>query len=107
MEKHYRAFRKNSPIILVDDEDGTFVPEANEEEDPLVDIEDVREFMTRLVNIENEMDILKDDRKTLFDEFKDKLDTKAFRAALSIYKIRLKNVDSTDTIETMVDILEE
>ena len=52
--------------------------------------EDVREFMTRLVNIENE-----------------KLDTKAFRAALSIYKIRLKNVDSTDTIETMVDILEE
>ena len=69
--------------------------------------EDVREFMTRLVNIENEMDILKDDRTTLFDEFKDKLDTKAFRAALSIYKIRLKNVDSTDTIETMVDILEE
>ena len=69
--------------------------------------EDVREFMTRLVNIENEMDILKDDRKTLFDAFKDKLDTKAFRAALSIYKIRLKNVDSTDTIETMVDILEE
>ena len=69
--------------------------------------EDVREFMTRLVNIENEMDILKDDRKTLFDEFKYKLDTKAFRAALSIYKIRLKNVDSTDTIETMVDILEE
>ena len=69
--------------------------------------EDVREFMTRLVNIENEMDILKDDRKTLFDEFKDKLDTKSFRAALSIYKIRLKNVDSTDTIDTMVDILEE
>tara|TARA_B100000683_G_scaffold182916_1_gene176168 strand:+ start:185 stop:412 length:228 start_codon:yes stop_codon:yes gene_type:complete len=69
--------------------------------------DDVREFMTRLVNIENEMDILKDDRKTLFDEFKDKLDTKAFRAALSIYKIRLKNVDSTDTIDTMVDILEE
>ena len=65
--------------------------------------EDVREFMTRLVNIENEMDILKDDRKTLFD----KLDTKAFRAALSIYKIRLKHVDSTDTIESMVDILEE
>ena len=63
--------------------------------------------MTRLVNIENEMDILKDDRKTLFDEFKDKLDTKEFRAALSIYKIRLKNVDSTDTIESMVDILEE
>ena len=69
--------------------------------------EDVREFMTRLVNIENERDILKEDRKTLFDEFKEKLDTKAFRAALSIYKIRLKNVDSTDTIETMVDILEE
>ena len=34
--------------------------------------EDVREFMTRLVTIENEMDILKDDRKELFEDFKDK-----------------------------------
>ena len=69
--------------------------------------EDVREFMTRLVTIENEMDILKDLRTDLFEDFKDKLDTKAFRAALRIYKIRLKNVDSTHTIEEMVDILEE
>ena len=69
--------------------------------------EDVREFMTRLVTIENEMDILKDDRKELFEDFKDKRDTKAFRAAVRIYKIRLHNVDSTRTIEEMVDILEE
>jgi uncharacterized protein (UPF0335 family) len=68
---------------------------------------EINEFMNRLINIENELDTLKDDRKELFKEFEDKLDTRAFKAALSIYKIRLKNVDSTNTIETMVDILEE
>ena len=68
--------------------------------------ESVKEFMSRLTNIECEIDTLKDDRKALFEEFKEKLDTKAFRAALSIYKIRLKNVDSTTTIDSIVDILE-
>jgi uncharacterized protein (UPF0335 family) len=66
----------------------------------------VKEFMTRLTTIESEMDTLREDRKELIDEFKTRLDTKAFKAALSIYKIRLKNVDSTNTIEQMLDILE-
>jgi len=66
----------------------------------------VKEFMTRLTTIESEMDTLREDRKELMEEFKARLDTKAFKAALSIYKIRLKNVDSTNTIEQMLDILE-
>jgi len=67
---------------------------------------EINEFMSRLMNIEGEIETLKEDRKILFNEFKDKLDTKALKAALSIYKIRLKNIDSSNTIETMVDILE-
>jgi len=67
---------------------------------------EINEFMSRLMNIEGEIETLKEDRKILFNEFKDKLDTKALKAALSIYKIRLKNIDSSSTIETMIDILE-
>ena len=66
----------------------------------------VKEFMARLTTIESEMDTLRDDRKELIEEFKTRLDTKALKAALSIYKIRLRNVDSTNTIEQMLDILE-
>ena len=66
----------------------------------------VKDFMTRLMSIESEMETLREDRKALMEEFKSQLDTKAFKAALSIYKIRLKNVDSTNTIEQMLDILE-
>jgi uncharacterized protein (UPF0335 family) len=58
------------------------------------------------MSIESEMEALREDRKALMEEFKSQLDTKAFKAALSIYKIRLKNVDSTNTIEQMLDILE-
>jgi len=68
--------------------------------------EAVSEFMGRLTTIESEIDTLREDRKVLMEEFKARLDTKAFKAALSIYKIRLKNVDSTNTIEQMLDILE-
>ena len=67
---------------------------------------EINEFMSRLMNIEGEIETLKEDRKILFNELKDKLDTKALKAALSIYKIRLKNIDSSSTIETMIDILE-
>ena len=66
----------------------------------------VKDFMTRLMSIESEMETLREDRKALMEEFKSQLDTKAFKAALSIYKIRLKNVDATNTIEQMIDILE-
>ena len=66
----------------------------------------VKDFMTRLMSIESEMEALREDRKALMEEFKSQLDTKAFKAALSIYKIRLKNVDATNTIEQMLDILE-
>lgn len=66
----------------------------------------VKDFMTRLMSIESEMETLREDRKALMEEFKSQLDTKAFKAALSIYKIRLKNVDATNTIEQMLDILE-
>ena len=66
----------------------------------------VREFMIWLRIIESQMDLLRNDRKELFESYKDKIDPKTLRAALSIYKIRQKNVGSTDAIDEMVDILD-
>ena len=43
---------------------------------------DINELFERYTRIENEMKLLQDDKKQLFAEFKDKVDPKAFQAAL-------------------------
>ena len=46
----------------------------------------VKSLVDRLTRVENEMKLLREDRKEIFDDFKDKLDLKAFRAAWAIVK---------------------
>ena len=58
--------------------------------------DDVQELIERLTRVENEMKLLQDDKKVLFDEFKNKLDVKAFKAAVQIAKIRSKLGDSEE-----------
>lgn len=65
----------------------------------------VGEFVRRLKTIEGEMDLLKESKKDLIDEFKDKLDTKTLNSAIRAVKIR-KKVKYQDTFDTFVDILE-
>ena len=48
----------------------------------------VLELVERLLKVENELKLLQEDRKILFAEYKDKLDVKAFKAALRIAKIK-------------------
>ena len=67
---------------------------------------EIKEFMNRLTTIESEMDTLRQDKRDLLDEFKSRLDVKAFKAALRIYKIKLQNNDSSHAIEEMLDVLE-
>jgi hypothetical protein len=50
----------------------------------------VCELLNKIDAIENEMILLRDDRKTVLEEYKEKLDMKAFRAAMMIHKIRRK-----------------
>ena len=60
----------------------------------------VKEFVEKVLVIENEKRLLREDEKALFEDYKDKLDVKAFRAALRIAKIRSK---LDNNIEAEVD----
>jgi uncharacterized protein (UPF0335 family) len=65
--------------------------------------ENVKELIERFVSLENELKILKEDKKNLFDEFKEKLDVKAFKAAVQIAKIRSKLGDSEIQLDEMFE----
>ena len=51
---------------------------------------DINELFERYTRIESEIKLLQDDRKQLLAEFKDRVDPKAFQAALRSAKIRSK-----------------
>ncbi len=69
--------------------------------------DDIKELAERYVRIEGEIKLLQEDKKQLLAEFKDKLDVKAFMAALRIVRIRAKLNDSTASeLDTMLGELE-
>lgn len=64
-----------------------------------------QEFLSRLNTIDNELSILKEDRKELVDEYSKKLDMKTFKAAMQVNKIK-KQVEHEDTFDVFLEILE-
>ena len=65
----------------------------------------VEEFVGRLQNIENEIQLLREDKADLVDEYREKLDVKTLKAALQVVKIQ-KGVKHRDTFDAMVAALE-
>lgn len=65
----------------------------------------VGEFVRRLKNVEGELELLKEQRKDLIEEYKEQLDMKTLNAAIRTVKIK-KKVDHKDTFDVFVDILE-
>ena len=65
----------------------------------------VVDLAKRLTQLENEIKLLQDDRKELFQEFSDKHYVKAFKVAWSILK-RIKNVDE-DVVDNIVEIMKK
>ena len=51
---------------------------------------DISELLKKYTTIESEIKLLQDDKKQLLAEFKDKVDPKAFQAALKTAKIMSK-----------------
>ena len=73
----------------------------------MAESEIVSELVERLTRIENELKLLQDDRKVLFDEYKEKLDLKAFKAAVRIAKIKSKLGETSEVeLENMLDTVE-
>jgi len=64
----------------------------------------VKEFLTRASNIDNEIELLKDDRKELIEEFKEKLDMKTLQAALKVLRIQ-QGVQHRDTFDLFIEAL--
>jgi uncharacterized protein (UPF0335 family) len=65
----------------------------------------VKEFMTRVSNIDNEVELLKTDRKELIEEYSTKLDMKTLTAALRVLKIQ-QGVQHKDTYDLFLSALE-
>jgi uncharacterized protein (UPF0335 family) len=63
----------------------------------------VAEFIEKLTSIESELQLLKDDRKELLDEYKDRINTKALLAAIRIAKIRAKLGDDVADCDSYLD----
>jgi len=64
----------------------------------------VQELVEKTATIDSEIKLLQEDRKTLLEEYKDKLDIKAFKAALRIIKLR-ENVDSNE-LDNILGVLD-
>ena len=65
----------------------------------------VKEFVNRLTEIENEITILRQDRSELFAEMKNKLDTRSFRAALKIHNLQTSTPDQY-SLQKILHVLE-
>ena len=63
----------------------------------------VNELVERFLNIENEIKVLQVDKKELLEEYKEKVDVKAFKAALQIASIRQRLGDSEIELDNMLD----
>jgi uncharacterized protein (UPF0335 family) len=66
----------------------------------------VKEFVEKVQNVDNEIELLKQDRKDLIEDYSEKLDLKTLQAALKVVKIT-SEVAHRDTFDLFVAALEE
>lgn len=64
----------------------------------------VKEFISRVQNVDNEIETLKEDRKNVIEEYKEKLDMKTLQAALKVTKIQA-GIDHKDTYDLFIEVL--
>lgn len=70
------------------------------------ELDTMRQYLKRRKVIEDEIGILKDDLKQLDEEFKDKLDMKTLKLAISVAKAK-NRVAHKFTFENFLDTLEQ
>jgi uncharacterized protein (UPF0335 family) len=64
----------------------------------------VKDFMLKIESVDNEIELLKQDRKEIIEEYKDKLDMKTLQAALKVVKIQ-QGVEHKDTYDLFLEAL--
>jgi|TARA_R110001583_G_scaffold38874_12_gene125243 uncharacterized protein (UPF0335 family) len=68
--------------------------------------DDIKELVEQLMRIDGEKQLLNEEQKQLFDDYKVKLDIKAVKAAIRIAKIKTKVEVSDDSLDEMVEAAE-
>ena len=64
----------------------------------------VKEFVGKIESVDNEIELLKNDRKEIIEEYEEKLDYKTLQAALKVVKIQ-NEVVHRDTFDLFVEAL--
>ena len=64
------------------------------------------EFITKLKRIEGELELLREDKKELFNDYKDVFEPKVLREAVRSVKARIKLGDSVAQLDDIIDKLE-
>ena len=63
-----------------------------------------KEYIDRAKNIDNEIELLREDRRHLREEFTEKLDVKTLEKAMKLVKLE-SDVDRRDTFDCFVELL--
>jgi uncharacterized protein (UPF0335 family) len=64
----------------------------------------VKEFISKIESIDNEIELLKGDRKEIIEEYTEKLDMKTLQAALRVVKIQ-QAIEHKDTYDLFLEAL--
>jgi uncharacterized protein (UPF0335 family) len=64
----------------------------------------VKEFVGKIETLDNEIELLKNDRKEIIEEYTEKLDFKTLQAALKVAKIQ-SEVVHRDTFDLFMEVL--
>lgn len=64
----------------------------------------VKEFVGKIESVDNEIELLKNDRKEIIEEYTEKLDMKTLQAALKVVKIQ-NEVVHRDTFDLFLEAL--
>lgn len=64
----------------------------------------VKEFVGKIESVDNEIELLKQDRKEIIEEYEEKLDYKTLQAALKVVKIQ-NEVVHRDTFDLFIEAL--
>ena len=67
----------------------------------------LKEFVDKLKRIEGEIQLLNEEKKDLFDDFKSDFDPKVLREAIRSVKARIKLGDSVSQLDQIIDTLEK
>ena len=65
----------------------------------------VKEFVGKIESVDNELELLKQDRKDIIEEYSEKLDMRTLQAVLRVIKIKA-GVEHADTYDLFMEALE-